>query len=125
KTVLTELANWVTNGMPGNYSAAGGYGLNPYDPRADPRPGNDAFGLPFADGRPAMGVAGSSSGVGTAASLWAANVGTETSGSVLSPSNANMLVGIKPTVGRISRYGIIPTTADQDTAGPMARNVTD
>jgi amidase len=125
KTVLTELANWVTNGMPGNYSAVGGYGMNPYDPRADPRPGNDAFNLPFADGRPAMSVAGSSSGIGTAASLWAANVGTETSGSVLSPSNQLMLAGIKPTVGRISRWGIIPIVADQDTAGPMARTVTD
>jgi amidase len=125
KTVLTELANWVTNGMPGNYSAVGGWGMNPYDPRPDPRPGNDAFNVPFADGRPAMSVAGSSSGIGTAASLWAANVGTETSGSVLSPSNQNMLAGIKPTVGRISRWGIIPITADQDTAGPMARNVTD
>ena len=57
------------------------------------------------------------------ASFWAANVGTETSGSILSPSNQNMLVGIKPTVGRISRYGVIPITADQDTPGPMARTV--
>src|SRR6266850_2058610 len=118
KTVMTELANWVTNGMPGNYSAVGGYGMNPYDPRRDPRPGTD-------DGRPVMGVGGSSSGIGTAASLWAANVGTETSGSILSPANANMIVGIKPTVGRISRYGVIPITADQDTAGPMAKSVTD
>ena len=125
KTILTELANWVTNGMPGNYSAVGGYGMNPYDPRKDPRPGLDAFNLPFADGRPAMSVAGSSSGIGTAASLWAANVGTETSGSILSPSNQNMLAGIKPTVGRISRWGVIPIVADQDTAGPLARNVTD
>ena len=45
------------------------------------------------------------------------NVGTETSGSILSPSNQNMLAGIKPTVGRISRYGVIPITADQDTPG--------
>jgi amidase len=52
-------------------------------------------------------------------------VGTETSGSILSPSNQNMLVGIKPTVGRISRYGVIPITADQDTAGPLAKSVTD
>jgi len=63
--------------------------------------------------------------MGTAASFWAANVGTETSGSILSPANQTMLVGIKPTVGRISRYGIIPITSDQDTAGPMARTVTD
>src|SRR4030095_4282921 len=58
-------------------------------------------------------------------SLGPANVGTETSGSLLSPANQNMLVSIKPTVGRISRYGIIPITADQDTAGPMARTVAD
>src|SRR5438034_6686495 len=125
KTVMTELANWVTNGMPGNYSAVGGWGMNPYDPRRDPRSGNDGFAIPFADGRPSMGVGGSSSGIGTAASLWAGNVGTETSGSILSPANANMLVGIKPTVGRISRWGIIPITADQDTAGPMTRTVND
>jgi amidase len=118
KTVLTELANWVASGMPGNYSALGGYGMNPYDPRRDPR---EATG----DGRPVMGTGGSSSGIGTAASFWAANVGTETSGSILSPSSANMLVGIKPTVGRVSRYGVIPITADQDTPGPMARSVAD
>ncbi len=68
---------------------------------------------------------GSSSGIGTAANFWAGNVGTETSGSILSPSNQNMLAAIKPTVGRISRYGVIPITADQDTAGPMAKYVTD
>jgi len=118
KTVMTELANFIGTGMPGNYSTVGGYGLNPYDPRRDPRP----F---FDDGRPVMGVGGSSSGIGTAMSFWAANVGTETSGSILSPANANMLAAIKPTVGRISRWGIIPITADQDTAGPMARTVTD
>lgn len=118
KTVMTELANWVATGMPGNYSALGGYGMNPYDPRRDPREAT-------RDGRPVLQTGGSSSGIGTAASFWAANVGTETSGSILSPSNANMLVGIKPTVGRISRYGVIPITADQDTAGPMARTVTD
>jgi amidase len=118
KTVMTELANFIANGMPGNYSAVGGYGLNPYDPRRDPR--ETTF-----DGRPVMGTGGSSSGIGTAANFWVANVGTETSGSILSPSNANMLVGIKPTVGRISRWGVIPITGDQDTAGPMARTVTD
>jgi amidase len=58
-------------------------------------------------------------------SFWMANVGTETSGSILSPSNQNMLVGIKPTVGRVSRYGVIPIAADQDTPGPMARSVAD
>lgn len=118
KTVMTELANFMAAGMPGNYSAVGGYGLNPYDPRREPREGRN-------DGRPVMGVGGSSSGIGTAMSFWAANVGTETSGSILSPANSNMLVGIKPTVGRVSRYGVIPITADQDIAGPMARTVTD
>jgi amidase len=121
KTNLTELANWVAGPptpMPANYNAVAGYGMNPYDPRRDPR---DETG----DGRPALSTGGSSSGVGTSASFWAASVGTETSGSILSPANQTMLAAIKPTVGRISRYGIIPITADQDTAGPMARTVTD
>jgi amidase len=118
KTQLTELANYIASGMPANYNALTGYGMNPYDPRRDPR--ENTF-----DGRPALTTGGSSSGVGTAVSFWAANVGTETSGSILSPANANMLVGIKPTVGRISRYGVIPITADQDTPGPMARTVAD
>lgn len=118
KTGMTELANWVATGMPTNYNAVSGYGFNPFDPRRDPR---EATG----DGRPVLATGGSSSGVGTNASFWAANVGTETSGSILSPANQNMLVGIKPTLGRISRHGIIPITADQDTAGPMARTVTD
>ena len=118
KTVLTELANWVASGMPGNYSTLAGYGMNPYDPRRDPREAT-------SDGRPALAPGGSSSGIGTAANFWAANVGTETSGSILGPANQNMLVGIKPTVGRISRYGVIPITADQDTAGPMTKTVVD
>jgi amidase len=121
KTGLTELANWVAGSptpMTGNYNAVGGFGMNPYDPRRDPREGT-------ADGRPALQTGGSSSGVGTAANFWAGNVGTETSGSILSPANQNMLAAIKPTVGRISRYGVIPITADQDTAGPMAKSVTD
>ena len=121
KTSMTELANWVAGPptpMPGNYSALGGYGMNPYDPRRDPREAT-------FDGRPALVAGGSSSGVGTAANFWAANVGTETSGSILNPANQNMLVGIKPTVGRISRHGVIPITADQDTPGPLAKSVTD
>ncbi len=118
KTSLTELANWVASGMPANYNGLVGYSMNPYDPRRDPR--EQTF-----DGRPVMFTGGSSSGVGTNVSFWAANVGTETSGSILSPSNQNMLVGIKPTVGRVSRYGVIPITADQDTPGPMARTVSD
>ncbi|HXI11676.1 MAG TPA: amidase family protein [Thermoanaerobaculia bacterium] len=121
KTGMTELANWVAGApypMPGNYNGLHGYGYNPYDPRRDPREAT-------FDGRPTLGTSGSSSGVGTAASFWVASVGTETSGSILSPANQTMLVGIKPTVGRISRYGVIPITADQDTPGPMARTVTD
>jgi len=121
KTGLTELANWVAGNptpMPGNYNAVGGFGYNPYDPRPDPR--DQTF-----DGRPALQTGGSSSGIGTAASFWAANVGSDTGGSVISPSNANMLVGIRPTIGRISRYGVIPITADHDTAGPMTRTVAD
>lgn len=118
KTQLTELANFIASGMPGNYNALNGYGMNPWDPRRDPR---DAF----FDGRPVLTTGGSSSGVGTNVSFWAGNVGTETSGSILSPSHQNMLVGIKPTVGRVSRYGVIPITADQDTPGPMARTVAD
>src|SRR3954468_4218920 len=121
KTGLSELANWVAGAptpMPANYNAVGGQGYNPYDPRKDPREAT-------FDGRPALQTGGSSSGIGTAANFWAGNVGSETSGSILSPSNQNMLAAIKPTVGRISRYGVIPITADQDTAGPMAKSVAD
>src|SRR6476659_10010237 len=121
KTSMTELANWVAGAptpMPSGYNPVSGFNMNPYDPRRDPRDG-------IFDGRPVINVGGSSSGVGTAASFWAANVGTETSGSLLSPANQNMLVSIKPSLGRISRHGVIPITADQDTAGPMTRTVSD
>jgi amidase len=121
KTGLTELANWVAgnpNAMPGNYNAIGGFAFNPYDPRPDPRPDP-------GDGRPVLQTGGSSSGIGTAANLWAGSVGSDTGGSIISPSNANMLVGIRPTIGRISRYGVIPITAEHDTAGPMTRTVAD
>src|SRR5580765_7875061 len=120
KTVLTELANWVAGAptpMPGNYSAVGGFAFNPYDARPDPRASSD--------GSPILSTGGSSSGAGTAANFWAANVGSDTAGSVVNPAALTMLVGIRPTTGLISRHGIIPITADQDTAGPMARTVTD
>ena len=120
KTVLTELANWVAGAptpMPGNYSAVGGFAFNPYDPRPDPRASSD--------GGPVLSTGGSSSGAGTAASFWAANVGSDTAGSIVNPAMLTMLVGIRPTTGLISRHGIMPITADQDTAGPMARTVTD
>ena len=121
KTVLTELAHWTAGAptpMVANYTGVAGFAYNPYDPRLDPRP-------EFMDGRGVLQTGGSSSGAGTAASFWAASVGSDTGGSIISPSNANMLAGIRPTLGRISRYGVIPITADHDTAGPMARTVTD
>ena len=121
KLTLTEFANFIAIGMPAGYSSFGLYGFNPYDPRPDPRP------LPLGDGRPVLTTGGSSSGSGIVvnANLAALAVGTETSGSILSPANANGVVGIKPTVGLVSRDGIIPITADQDTAGPLTRTVTD
>jgi amidase len=134
KATLTEFANFLTNGMPSGFSsqlrlqqfqqggdlARVGYGFNPFDPRPDPRTG-------LNDGRPALSPGGSSSGPGiaVAANLATVGVGTETSGSILSPGFQNLLVGIKPTVGLVSRSGIVPITADQDTAGPLARTVTD
>jgi len=118
---LTEFANYLTNGMPAGYSSLGGYVLNPYDPRPIPVP------LPNSDGRQALTPSGSSSGpaVVSSSNLAAAAIGTETSGSILSPSNANSDVGIKPTVGLISRQGVVPIAASQDTAGPITRTVTD
>jgi amidase len=134
KGTLTEFANFLTNGMPAGFSsqlrfqqfmaggdsATVGYGFNAYDPRPDPRAG-------LNDGRPALSPGGSSSGPGIAVSsdLATVGIGTETSGSILSPGFQNMLVGIKPTVGLVSRNGIVPITEDQDTAGPLARTVTD
>jgi len=118
---LTEFANYLTNGMPAGYSSLGGYVLNPYDPRPIPVP------LTNSDGRQALSPSGSSSGpaVVSSANLAAAAIGTETSGSILSPANANSDVGIKPTVGLISRQGVVPIAASQDTAGPITRTVTD
>jgi amidase len=117
KATLTEFANFIAIGMPTGYSSLGLYGFNPYDPRP----------LPGGDGRPVLQTGGSSSGsaIGVNASLATLAIGTETSGSILSPASANGVVGIKPTVGLVSRDGIIPITADQDTAGPIARTVRD
>jgi amidase len=117
KATLTEFANFIAIGMPAGYSSLGGYGFNPYDPRP----------LPGGDGRPVLTPGGSSSGPGiaVAANLVTVAIGTETSGSILSPGTANNVVGIKPTLGLVSRDGILPITADQDTAGPLARTVTD
>lgn len=121
KANLTEFANFLTNGMPAGYSSLGGYVLDPYDPRPIPK------GLRNSDGRQALAPGGSSSGPGVvaAANLASVTVGSETSGSILSPASSNSDVGIKPTVGLISRSGVIPISASQDTAGPITRNVTD
>jgi amidase len=107
KTNLTEFANFTTRGMPSGYSSLGGQVLNPYDASITP--------------------SGSSAGSGAAgaAGLAAATVGTETFGSILSPSRATSLVGVKPTVGLVSRTGIVPIASSQDTAGPMTRSVYD
>lgn len=108
KTNLTEMANFMTKGMPNGYSALGGQVRSPYGP-----------------GQFDVGGSSSGSGVAVAAGMAPGAVGTETSGSILSPASQNGVVGIKPTVGLISRTGIIPISPTQDTAGPMARTVTD
>lgn len=107
KANLTEFANFLTVGMPSGYSSLGGQVLNPYD----------------ASQTPSGSSAGSA--VAAAAGLAPLTVGTETSGSILSPSVANSDVGIKPTVGLISRTGIVPIAASQDTAGPITKTVAD
>jgi amidase len=117
KLTLTEFANFIAIGMPAGYSGLGRFGFNPYDPRE----------LPGGDGRPVLSPGGSSSasGMSVAANLVALSIGTETSGSILSPANMNGVAAVKPTVGLVSRSGIIPITADQDTAGPFGRTVAD
>ncbi|CAG7621814.1 Putative amidase AmiD [Paenibacillus solanacearum] len=107
KANMTEWANFMTQGMPGGYSSRGGQVLNPY-------------GADFSTGGSSAG-----SGVAVAAGYVPVTVGTETSGSILSPAVHNAVVGIKPTVGLISRSGIIPLAHSQDTAGPLARTVAD
>ncbi len=107
KANMTEWANFMTVGMKNGYSSRGGQTLNPYGQGFDP------------------GGSSSGSGVAVSANLCAVAVGTETSGSILSPASSNSVVGIKPTVGLVSRSGIIPISSTQDTAGPMARSVTD
>ena len=115
KANLTEFANWTTVGMPSGYSALGGQVLNPYAPAVD------------ANGIPIVMPGGSSSGsaVAAAANFAAATIGTETAGSLLNPACNNALVTVKPTVGLVSRAGILPIAASQDTAGPLARTVRD
>jgi amidase len=107
KTNLSEWANFRSSHSTSGWSGRGGQTKNPY--ALDRNPCGSSSG----------------SGAGAAANLCAAAIGTETDGSVVCPSSANSLVGIKPTVGLISRSGIIPIAHSQDTAGPMARTVRD
>ena len=107
KTNLSEWANFRSTHSTSGWSGRGGLARNPY-----------------ALDRNASGSS-SGSGAAIAANLAAVAVGTETDGSIVSPSNANGLVGIKPTLGLVSRAGIVPIAQSQDTAGPMARTVAD
>lgn len=108
KLNLSEWAYFFCSGCPLGYSAIGGQTLNPY-------------------GRKVFETGGSSagSGVATAANYAVATVGTETSGSILSPSSQNSVVGMKPTIGKLSRSGIVPISSTLDTPGPMTKNVID
>ncbi len=108
KTNLSEWANFLFFGGPNGFSAVGGQTLNPY-------------------GRRKFDSGGSSSGSGAAiaANYAVVAVGTETSGSILSPSSQHSLVGLKPTVGLLSRAGIVPISSTYDTPGPMTRTVRD
>ncbi|MGB6267930.1 MAG: amidase family protein, partial [Olleya sp.] len=108
KANLSEWAYFFCGDCPSGYSAIGGQTLNPY-------------------GRKTIDTGGSSSGsaVAVAANFCVAAVGSETSGSILSPASQNSVVGLKPEVGLVSRSGIIPISSTLDTAGPIAKNVTD
>lgn len=108
KANLSEWAYFFCGDCPSGYSAVGGQTLNPY-------------------GRKIHDTGGSSSGSGVsmAANFAVAAVGTETSGSILSPSSSNSVVGLKPTIGLLSRNGIVPISSTLDTPGPMTRNVVD
>ncbi len=107
KANLTEWANYMAEDMPSGYSAVGGQTLNPYD----------------ASITPSGSSAGSAAAV--AAGIAALAVGTETNGSILSPARHCSVVGVKPTVGLVSRQGVVPISRTQDTAGPLARTVRD
>ncbi len=108
KTNMTEWAGFMSWDIWAGYSSRGGLTLNPYGP-----------------GEIFVGGSSSGSAVAVAMNLAAAAVGTETTGSIISPASQNNIVGIKPTVGLVGRSGIIPITTTQDTAGPLARTVRD
>ncbi|MGY4500311.1 amidase [Bradyrhizobium sp. GM24.11] len=116
KANLTEFANILAIEMPGGYSSLGGQVKNPFVPAL-----MDEHGIPVVQ----PGGSSSGSAVAVAAGLCAASIGTETSGSLLHPASRNGLVTVKPTVGLISRVGIVPIAHSQDTAGPMTRTVRD
>jgi amidase len=107
KTNLSEWANFRGMASSSGWSGRGGQCRNPY--ALDRSPSGSSSG----------------SGVAVAASLCAAAIGSETDGSIVSPSSANGLVGIKPTIGLVSRAGVVPLSPSQDTLGPMARAVAD
>jgi amidase len=108
KANLSEWAYFFCGDCPSGYSAIGGQTLNPY-------------------GRRIIDTGGSSSGSGVAASanFAVATIGSETSGSILSPASQNSVVGLKPTIGLVSRSGIVPISSTLDTAGPITRTVMD
>ena len=108
KVNLSEWAYYFCEGCPLGYSAIGGQTLNPYGRRI------------FETGGSSSG-----SGVSVAANYAVAALGSETSGSILSPSAKNAVVGLKPTIGMVSRTGIVPISSSLDTSGPMTKNVTD
>lgn len=108
KTNLSEFAYFMSyDDMPSGYGSKSGQVMSPYHPKIDPL--------------------GSSTGsaVAVAADLIPLSIGTETNGSLMAPAYQNQIVSIKPTLGLVSRYGIIPVSSKQDTAGPMAKNVRD
>ena len=108
KVNLSEWAYYFCDGCPLGYSAVGGQTLNPYGRRI------------FETGGSSSG-----SGVAVAANYAVAAVGSETSGSILSPSGQNAVVGLKPTIGLVSRTGIVPISSTLDTSGPMTKSVVD
>ena len=116
KANLTEFANIIAVDMPSGYSSLGGQVKNPYSTSL-----MDDRGIPVV----LPGGSSAGSAVAVAAGLCAAAIGTETSGSLLSPATQNGLVTVKPTVGLISRAGILPISHSQDTAGPLTRTVRD
>ena len=107
KTNLSEWANYRSTSSTSGWSAVGGLTRNPYDPTRS------------------AGGSSSGSGAATAAGFAPLTIGTETDGSITCPAALNGVVGIKPTVGLLSRTGIVPISASQDTPGPMARTVRD